>query len=56
MIFCDYNKKIAFKKAMDYWYKNLKDDVNLTNFFGRCSLKIINEKIIIEYKASTKDL
>ena len=45
------NKRIAVKKATDFWYDNYKDDCRLMDFLAMCRWKKIDEEsVVVTYR------
>lgn len=52
--FVDLSKNKAFRRAIDFWYKNLKDEKTLKDFLLLCSLEKIGIEYIVSYWGNKK--
>lgn len=42
-------KRTAVRKALNHWYKNLRDDLTIKDFFNRCAISKQKYEYIIKY-------
>lgn len=42
-------ERTAIRKAIEFWYNNLKDDIYFLDFLKICKLKEENDKFIVIY-------
>jgi len=48
--FIGLDKNKALRKALDFWYKNFREEISLKNFISYCSCRIQGIDTIITYR------
>jgi hypothetical protein len=52
--FTGISKNKVVKKAMDYWYKNISNNLSLHDFFVKCSIRKDEIGYTIKFKKGEK--